>query len=190
MIDTPDLMAPERAKYETMWAHPDYGKYSPGMEDLDRFWEVLHPTPFSSLIDIGCGPGKAGLEFVNRRLCVTWLDLTDAALDPAVPRERFIQAPLHARWKRAPGWDYGYCCDVLEHIAPEFTMLCLERITHACRTAWLRISFRRDEFGKEIGQPLHLTVKPFTWWRDRVAEFGKLTDARDLCGYGVFVVKR
>ena len=43
-------------------------------------------------------------------------------------------------------------------------------------------------FGKEIGEPLHVTVMPFTWWRDRLGEVGEVLDARDLMHGGVFHV--
>jgi hypothetical protein len=63
-------------------------------------------------------------------------------------------------------------------------------ILSSCRTAWLQVALRPDEFGKMIGEPLHLTVRPYDWWLVRLASVGKVVDARDLCGDGLYVVQR
>lgn len=193
MIHTNDVVAPEREKYQEIWAEPDYHTFSPGMENVERFISVLKPNHDDTLIDIGCGSGDAGVAFQEKGLRVSWVDLTGDALNPAIPRTQFVQGALwQPSWtlKRMLGWDYGFCCDVMEHIPLEYTMLTLHNIISACRTTWFQIAFEPDVFGTLIGKPLHLSVMPFTWWRDRIAAFGMLVEARDLCGCGVFVVKR
>lgn len=189
MLHVADGAAQERAKYQEIWSIPEYRVQSPGLEDVDHFMDVMDPPHGSSLIDIGCGEGLAGLEFAKRGFHVNWLDLTDAGLSPKVDRSRFIEAPLWSNWPRDL-WDYGYCCDVLEHIPSEYTMICVGRILQACETAWLRIALTPDAFGQMIGEPLHLTVRPFDWWLVRLATLGKVKDARDLCGVGLYVVSR
>jgi hypothetical protein len=192
MLHVVDGAAQERAKYAEIWGFEEYHKYSPGLVNVDRFMAVCKPPSGSSLIDIGCGSGKAGIEFQNKGMAVHWLDITDAGLDHSVNRTRFIEEPLWSEnWAcaRPMGWDYGFCCDVLEHIPTEYTMLVLDRILSSCRTAWLQIALRPDEFGKMIGEPLHLTVRPYSWWLIRLATLGKVIDARDLCGNGLFVVE-
>lgn len=192
MIYTADTAAAERAKYDLVWQFPEYHEHSPGLHHVDYFLSVVRPDPGSSVIDIGAGACVAGLELQRRGFDAWYLDLTDAAVPDAVDRRHFIEAPLwsHWGWRKALGWDYGYCCDVLEHVSPEYTMLCVDRILSYCRTTWLQVAFEPDKFGSMIGEDLHLTVKPFTWWRDRIGGLGKLVDARDLCGRGVFVVTR
>ena len=191
VIHVHDVLAEERAKYDEVWSLPGYHAFSPGMENVKRFMTVLKPAKGSTVVDIGCGSGAAGLAFEARGMRASWVDLTDAALDAAVDRRRFTECAIwDARWttRRPLGWDYGFCCDVLEHVPTEFTMLAVERIIRACRTSWLQIALEPDSFGQMIGQPLHLTVQPFEWWRDRIAALGRLVEARDLCGVGLFVV--
>jgi len=187
-----DTAANEREKYRAVWQFPEYHVYSPGLENVDRFISVIKPPPGSTLIDIGAGACVAGLELKRRGLDVWWLDLTDAAVPEEVDRRRFIEAPLWSNWGwyRPLGWDYGFCCDVMEHIPPEYTMLCIDRILSKCRTVWFQVAFLPETFGHLIGDKLHLTVQPFSWWRDRIGGLGTLVDARDLCGMGLFVVKR
>lgn len=189
-----DLITIERQKYETLWRDvPDYRLKSPGMENLQRFIDVLRPSVGDTLLDIGCGEGVAGLEFMDKHsLIVNWIDITDAGLLGEVPRRSFVKASLWAPWHIffKHGFDYGFCCDVMEHIPPEYTMLVLDRILSACRKTWFQIAFLPDGHGEIIGQTLHLTVKPFNWWLDHLRSLGRVTEARDICGRGVFVVER
>ncbi|MDB5555420.1 MAG: Methyltransferase type 11 [Rhizobium sp.] len=189
-----DAAASERAKYDEIWGHAEYKKFSPGLENVERFINVLEPYAMASLIDVGCGAGVAGLEFQKIGFRVTWLDLSDAGLDQKVDRKNFIQSPIWSdQWalrNKGLGWDYGFCCDVMEHIPTEYTTLCLDRIIKACRTTWFQIALHPDEFGAMIGKPLHLTVQPFKWWLERIASLGNVIEARDLCGTALFVVNR
>lgn len=190
MIHVADGAAQEREKYREIWTFPEYRAYSPGEENVARFMEIMQPRHGAFLIDIGCGRGGAGLAFRDKGLNVSWLDITGDALMDEVDRGQFIEAPLWTNWKRSPAWDYGFCCDVLEHIPPEYTMLCVERILSSCTLAWLQISLVPDRSGVLIDQPLHLTVQPYSWWLVRLASLGTVHEARDLCGLGLFVVGR
>ncbi len=190
MLHIQDGATQERDKYAEIWSFPEYSKYSPGGENVQRFLDVLKPVPCALTIDIGCGRGNAGLGLQDAGLTVTWLDITDAALEDKVPRERFIQRPMWEDWAKGKVWNYGFCCDVLEHIPTEYTMLCVERILSSCAVSWLQIANLPDTFGAKIGEPLHLTVRPFSWWLIRLATIGKVVDARDLCGLSLFVVER
>jgi hypothetical protein len=183
------ILEAERSKYEEIWSVPEYREHSPGLENVQNFLDVLSPKRGDTLIDIGCGEGIAGLEFAAHGLDVGWLDITDAGLKPEVDRRRFIQKPLWDDWVDYD-WQYGFCCDVMEHIPTEYTMLVADRIIEACDVTWFQIAFEPDVFGSVIGKPLHLTVKPFGWWLDRLQNIGDVIDARDLCGRGMFVVTR
>jgi hypothetical protein len=88
-------------------------------------------------------------------------------------------------------FDYVYCTDVLEHIPPQFTMLAIDQMLRVAKQAlFLSVCLRADGFGAWIGQPLHQTVQPFTWWRDSLRELGMVVEARDLLTDAVFLVAR
>lgn len=183
------IEASERTKYQDIWALPDYREAnSPGLANVDRFLAELKPQPGQSVVDLGCGSGDAGLALQAAGLAVSWLDITDAGLSPQVPRALFFEQPLWHRWPMNA--DYCFCCDVMEHLPTEFVMLAIDRIVAQSKTAWLAIALRPDVFGAAIGQPLHLTVRDFLWWRDRLACIGTVLDARDLCGDGLYIVSK
>lgn len=185
-----DLVSAEIEKYDEIWTTDDYRKHSPGLQHVPHFLRVVKPEKNSLLIDVGCGAGVAGLEFEKNGLRVNYLDITDSALDPDVNKDNFIKSPIWGNWKDASYWDYGYCCDVMEHIHPEFVMLALDKIIDNCKLTWFTISNKPDSLGALIGKPLHLTVQPYLWWLERLELIGTVEDARDLCGQSFFLVSR
>lgn len=192
-IHVNDGAAQERDKYTEIWSRDEYRNAdSPGLTNVDRFMKVMNPRKGSTIIDIGCGSGKSGLQFSLLGLESSYVDITPAGLDPLVDREEFKQAALWEEWSNTESYgkyDYGFCCDVLEHIPPEYTMLVCKNIVTRCEKSWLHICNLPDNFGPGlIGEPLHLTVQPFAWWLLRLSTICRVEDARDLCGTSLFVV--
>ena len=173
----------ERSKYEKAWALEGYGA-SPGMRYLDMFWGIAKPPQNASLIDIGCGDGQAGKALRDRGLLVCGFDL--------VGSESGLPIYTGTVWRDLLDgpFDYGYCCDVMEHIPTQFTALSIDSILRSCSFAFFAINFELDRHGDAIRDRLHLTVQPFTWWRDMMRELGTVHEARDLLGNGVFYVER
>lgn len=198
-MDTCSVFQPEREKYTRLWReHDDYRTVSFGDQLVGPFLALTGANPGQSLVDVGCGTGRAALKFATLGLDTTMIDLSPLALDsdvraaldaPELPLD-FHEACLWRDWASHIDADYAYCCDVLEHIPIEFTMLVVANCLTAAPTAFLHINFDPDHFGQVIGDTLHLTVKPFVWWRDRLAEIGTLTEARDLLGHGLFLLER
>lgn len=181
------LTVAERAKYEKAWAIPAYRNNSPGAKLVDAFFDIVNPAPCASVIDFGAGAGAASRLLKDRGLDVSAVDLTASAWD-----QPDIQLTVCSLWHYLGerGADHAYCCDVMEHIPPAFVALTVERILDAAPSAFFSVSFQPDAFGDWIGEPLHLTVQPFVWWRDLFAELGDVRVARDLIGEGLFHVVR
>lgn len=178
----------ERLKYEKAWSIPEYADHSPGEKIIDLFEEICSPE--GTVIDLGAGSGKGALALKKLGLDVTMLDLTFSGLDKRAEKLRKIEGSLWGNWQRTVGWDWGYCTDVMEHIPTEYTMLVLDRIMSNCRSVFFHICLVQDGFGKIVGEPLHLTVRPFEWWKDRLGEFGKVEECRDFMWTGVYHVAR
>ena len=177
----------------------EYRSVSPGEALVGPFLELTHAKPGESLVDVGCGPGRAGAKFASLLIDTVLVDGTPDAVDPDVrelvasPDARliFVESCVWADWPRETGTvDYAYCCDVLEHLPTEFTMLTVHRCLEAAPLAFFHVSTEPDQFGASIDETLHLTVQPFAWWRDRLAEVGELIEARDLLASGLFLLRR
>ncbi len=199
MINTQSVFEAEREKYEALWQGVEgYRKVSFGEMLVGPFLALTGAKPGQNIVDVGCGVGRASLTFSKLKIRTLMIDLSIECLDPEVKQALdvddeglldFIETCVWGRWVRFPPYDYAYCCDVLEHIPTEFTMLVVERCLQAAKKVFLHINFDPDHFGQTIGQPLHLTVKPFEWWRDRLADLGNLTEARDMLGHGLFILE-
>jgi 2-polyprenyl-3-methyl-5-hydroxy-6-metoxy-1,4-benzoquinol methylase len=207
----------EREKYETAWTMGGYGDISPGEKYLPIFidsipeWATgplnIGAAKGQTLIDIGTGSGKGAEALCLKGFNVALFDITFDGIDPDL--ELVQQMPMipGSLWKdlsyasymakaHSPEhftgelFDWAYCCDVMEHIPTEFTMLCVQNILNIVQYGvFFSISLVPDQFGYFAGEPLHKTVQPFTWWRDNLAELGNVTDARDLGHVGTYLVR-
>lgn len=181
-----NLAEAERAKYEQIWNVSEYRLFSPGEQMLTLFRQMVRPSVKGSLVDIGCGTGRASQALANYGWQVTMLDFADnAAENRLLP---FICTNIWEPWPTNGVWDQGYCCDVLEHLPPEKLDAALINIAKHTRRAFFSIHFGPDNFGKVIGHPLHLTIEPYSWWVNKLQEYWPLRASRDLLGVGVFDV--
>lgn len=184
----PVVIDQERDKYERIWAVPDYGKFSPGEKYLDLFYELAAPEPPASIVDIGAGSGRAALALHEQGFRVSAFDITDEGYE-AKGKVPLLLGSVWRDLPRVKTWNYGYCCDMLEHIPTEYVMLTLERIQCSVRDLFCSISTMPDGFGAKIGETLHMTVQPFEWWHDRLRDIGDVTHARDLLNEAIFYVR-
>lgn len=188
-----DVVAAERSLYTDVWTGVEaYGRHSPGAAYVPLF-RAMTGAERGSVLDVGCGSGKGAIALAAAGFDVALADLTDAGLDEDARRFPFSEACL---WSPTFGsdvsgpYDYTYCCDVLEHVPPEYTMLAIARVLETTRRRlFLSIALQPDQFGMWVGRPLHQTVQPFEWWRDRVRSLGRLIECRDLLASGLYVVQ-
>ena len=165
---------------------------------MKAFEEIAKPEEGSSIIDFGSGTARASLALAQLGFRVQMLDITEQSMDSEV-EDYLVDNPVNLKFKEVNLWDtnsmfqyhaeYGYCCDVMEHIPTEYVMLVLNNILACTPRAFFYICLVPDAFGQIIGKPLHLTVKPFLWWREKLNEVANVVDARDLLHNGMYYVE-
>ena len=154
----------EKAKYEKAWAdYPEYRVRSPGEQLLDLAIELTGMSSPESVIDFGCGPGRATKRMIDLGYKAMGLDIASNCLDPGIDIP-FQEACL---WELPDSLsaDWGYCCDVMEHIPPDRVDEVLAGIRRVTKKGVVfQIAFGEENFGREMGEQLHLTVKNPEWW--------------------------
>lgn len=156
----------EQQKYEKTWGNKGYRIVSPGELCIPDF--LSRNPERGTLVDFGCGTGRATAILYDEGFEVTGVDIANNCVDTNIP---FVQAclweiPFQARW--------AYCCDVLEHIPPEHVDAVLKNMdTENC---YLHIHLKEDKFGKQVGEKLHLTIQPHEWWLEKVSQYWNITD--------------
>ena len=159
--------ASERSKYTRMWKEDDYRFSSPGEGLVRTAIKELGMVPPESVIDFGCGTGRAARRFKNRGFKELGIDIAPNSLDFDIGIE-FREACL---WSLPPFIvaDWGFCCDVMEHIPPDKIDAVFKRIRAACtKGAFFQIAFGYEDWGDRIGEVLHLTVQSQDWWRQQM----------------------
>jgi hypothetical protein len=170
---------PEQSKYAKLWQFAQYRAISPGEQWAQLFLQQAKPSPDSEAIDFGCGTGRGALMLaLFGRMKVRMLDFAPNCLDPEVAQACETQRtrlefhvgdltrdiPLKAA--------YGYCCDVMEHIAPADVKAVLRNILASAQHVFFGISTVPDQMGALIGEQLHLTVEPMAWWVKQLTDLG------------------
>jgi hypothetical protein len=178
----------ERDLYTTVWASiDDYAKYSPGEVYLPIFLDMIGEAR-GSVLDAGCGSGKGAVALDKAGFAVTMCDVT---ADGLVPEAQDIPFTFRVLWHELPrGHRFAYCCDVLEHIPTQFTMLVVQRLLESADRVFLSVCNVPDTSGVWIGKSLHQTVQPFSWWKSNFAEIATVVEARDLFDNSVFLLER
>jgi len=176
----------EIKKYSTIWGFDSYRERSPGLRFVEQAMEMLQPAPNSSIIDLGCGTGRVANYFKMKGLNTTALDLVDNACNEF--DGPFIKAPLW-RLDDIGSYDFGFCADVMEHLPTELVDDALYQISKHCNRVYFQIANFHDHEGDKIGESLHLTVKPFSWWALLIKSYFKVTNSKLAPKHHVFVCK-
>lgn len=166
----------ERAKYEELWNEPEYRGVAPGEHYVERFLHVSQAQPGDTVIDYGCGTGRPSVLLNTAKLDVTMIDIASNCLDEWVVRLtekypehlRFVRHDL-TKWpipaKRAK---FGFSADLLEHVPPDELDKVLWSIVRGARYVFLAISTQPDSLGGLHGEPLHLSLHDFEWWKAKL----------------------
>ncbi len=173
------LVQHEYEKYFNIWTRAaSYRVVSPAFDrHLRKIDEYLQLNPEQTLIDYGCGTGRASAYYNDVGMHVTAIDHVREAFEfhGEVP---FIQANLWMLDETIPYSDFGICVDVMEHIPRECLAATLEGIAKHSKRVYFNIAHFQDQYthwitdGDDLGA-LHQTVEPWAWWRELITPYFK-----------------
>ena len=165
----------ERTKYEIMWSMPEYRNCgSPGAVSAEEFVRIASPKLGQTVLDLGCGPGRGGQEVKRLSGCdVIYVDFARNCYAP----QPFVACDLSS--DGLPKGDFGFCCDVMEHIPPEQVDQTLANICKSAPHVFFRIALLDDIKGVLIGHRLHLSVHPADWWFQELRKHGRILHFTD-----------
>lgn len=159
----------EKDKYELMWSLPEYREVAPGEDCAQVFIDNFNPS--GKVIDFGCGTGRGALKLRDHGCDMLLLDFTENSRDTEAMTMPFklcdLSQPIDVDRVK-----YGYCTDVMEHIEPEKVDDVINNIMAVAKNVFFQISLVPDVMGSLIGQDLHLSVHPATWWKDKFSALG------------------
>jgi SAM-dependent methyltransferase len=186
----------EQKKYIKCWEVDDYRTVSPGESLMPLFLETAQPNDGVTVVDWGCGTGRAGFKLYQEGLDVTLVDFAFNCLDANVKeaakdneRLRFIEHDLSEPIILKS--EFGVCCDVMEHIPEEQVDAVLDTIIDNSKHVFFNISTQHDVMGDhpEIDDDLHLTIKDYFWWLQKFLEKRCIVHhSNDLGGAVIFYV--
>lgn len=183
--------AAERNKYTRIWEFEEYRSVSPGEELIEVFKKHVPFKKGETIVDLGCGTGRAAAALSRLGLEITGLDIAANCLDVPYRSMPFIQACLWEPDWAEYTWQWFYCTDVMEHIPPEHVDTVLDNIyTATIKGGFFQIAMFKESYGKLIGDNLHLTIQSGAFWHKKLADlWRKVTTISNDGGRVVFVVE-
>lgn len=177
----------EKKKYDRLWDFfPEYREYSPADILAPLFIDFFQDQTKAgdSIIDFGCGTGRSSLPLLKENFKVSLVDFCENCLDTEIFLKtleskdtlRFIQGCLWDLPDNLEQAEWIICFDVLEHIPEEKVDLTFKQMASRMKKGGLlSIALFEDGFGKDIGETLHVSVKPAEWWREKMAPYFSIT---------------
>lgn len=187
MSQTDKVYLREKQKYTLLWnSIPEYreGSAADLLAPVFLSYFSAKIQPGQRIIDFGCGTGRSALAFLPLGLQVDLVDFAEPCLDPEIflftasKKALFWEACLWDLPMDLPNADWIVCFDVLEHLPEKKIQAALQGMAQRMkRGGMFSIDLCKDRFGQEIGEILHLTLKPKEWWHKQIsASFSIIED--------------
>lgn len=141
----------QKLNYQLHKQSANYGGH--GDKNAAAVLNVARAVGATSILDYGCGKGR--LREALQKIA-PGMDVRE--YDPSVPGKTKLPAPA----------DLVVCCDVMEHVEPEYIEAVLAHL-HALTKRMLMATFATTESTQVLadGRNAHLIVQPAEWWLEK-----------------------
>jgi hypothetical protein len=183
-----DVEERERKKYRDIWATEQYGEdSSPGMDHVQLAMLKMDWSKGDTVIDFGCGKGEAVSLLSSLGFQARGVDIASNAVAHDI---QFTEVCLWNLPKDIRA-DWGYCCDVMEHIPTEKVQETLKCIADAVdKGIYFNIATEDDCSGAMIGFRLHLTVMKASAWTALLKQHFSHVEVLESEFSSIFVCKK
>ena len=170
----------EKEKYKRAWLvdNRKYANFSPGLfiSELFNFIEFIKKNNVKTILDAGIGSGKLFKKLSASGFQCHGIDISEYCLDNDLLPIKNEILTVGTLWDSSlfneNHFDAIVCTDVMEHIPTKYVKDVLNSFHKWTKKyLFLQIALVDDFFGEKVGHPLHLTVKPKTWWDDQLKQF-------------------
>lgn len=154
----------EKAKYEALLMDTQYGSTNHGKQAYDL---VLQYNP-SFVIDFGCGRNNFIQHLKTKNIKGIGLDLVFPEADKI--------CPMHNTGIEDNCADLITAFDSLEHLLEYDVDLVFEEM-HRIAKKDCKFIFSictRQSIRKSLGEHLHPTVKPISWWKEKILKYANI----------------
>jgi 2-polyprenyl-3-methyl-5-hydroxy-6-metoxy-1,4-benzoquinol methylase len=185
----------EEEKYVKCWGVDDYRDDSPAERNIAQILRFLEAVKCQeSVIDWGCGTGRASKKLYDAGYVVTMIDIAGNCLDSAVrdslcDRFQFINHDLTKSIDIES--EAGLCVDVMEHLPEDLVDVAIENIISSSKYTFFSIYTDHEAFSyhEDILEELHLCVRKHSWWASRLVNNGaKIEFFKNHGKYALFIV--
>ena len=163
----------ERLKYEKVFSFPGYGALGHGRPIAQYLLDRAKPTVIA---DLGCGRGGSFEPYLVHGYEIIPVDHCDVLMDENKNKKGVLPFWKANLWEdNLPIVDYAICTDVMEHIPEPRVEKTIQNIrNHVKKGCLWSICHVKDIWGDRIGDRLHMTIQPLSWWETELKKFWKI----------------
>lgn len=160
----------EQKKYEKVFAFPGYGALGHGRPLAHHLFDRSKPCVIT---DLGCGRGGSFQPYIDKGYEIIPVDHLDVLTDENRNKKGILPFWKANLWNDdLPLVDYAICTDVMEHIPEPRVEKTISNIKAFVRKGCLwSICHVQDIWGDRIGDRLHMTIQPRSWWLNELNKF-------------------
>jgi tetratricopeptide (TPR) repeat protein len=198
-----DKKETEKDKYMKAWGMDNriYARYSPGLELSNQidFLSFFRTNDVKTVLDAGIGSGKLCKKMIGMGFECYGLDIADNSLDDDLLHLKDKILTVGTLWDgtifKEKRFDATVCMDVLEHIPTDYIDNVIDNLVGWTKKyLFLQIALFHDHFGSRVGETLHLTVKPKSWWDNKLSGYKiiqdlVLKDDNDVDVYVIYLIE-